>query len=64
MTGMTLGIVAMLVVVPLVSVFEMRAMAVYTRVFYAFHPEPGDLYVAGGALDHLVRAQLCATLLL
>ncbi len=52
------------VAVPLVRVFEVRATAVYTRVFYAFHPEPGDLYVAGGALDHLVRAQLSATLLL
>jgi hypothetical protein len=50
--------------VPVVRVFEMRATAVYTRVFYSFHPEVGDLYVAGGALDHLVRAQLLATLLL
>jgi hypothetical protein len=50
--------------VPVVRVFEMRATAVYTRVFYAFHPEPGDIYVAGGALDHLIRAQILATLLL
>ncbi|MFT3770247.1 MAG: hypothetical protein QM820_32870 [Minicystis sp.] len=50
--------------VPIVRVFEMRATAVYTRVFYTFHPEVGDLYVAGGALDHLVRAQILATLLL
>lgn len=50
--------------VPIVRVFEMRATAVYTRAFYSFHPEPGDEYVAGGALDHLVRAQILATLLL
>ena len=50
--------------VPIVPIFEMRATAVYTRVFYSFHPEVGDLYVAGGALDHLVRAQILATLLL
>jgi hypothetical protein len=50
--------------VPIVPIFELRATAVYTRVFYSFHPEVGDLYVAGGALDHLVRAQLLATLVL
>ncbi|APR79271.1 Hypothetical protein A7982_04618 [Minicystis rosea] len=50
--------------VPIVPIFEMRATAVYTRAFYSYHPEVGDLYVAGGALDHLVRAQLLATLLL
>jgi hypothetical protein len=50
--------------VPLARVFELRAAALYTRVFYAFHPVPGDLYVAGGALDHIVRATLLATLLL
>jgi hypothetical protein len=50
--------------VPVVRIFEMRATAVYTRVFYSFHPEVGDVYVAGGALDHLVRAQILATLLI
>ncbi len=50
--------------VPLARVFELRATGDYTRVFYAFHPVPGDVYVAGGALDHLVRARLLATLLL
>jgi len=43
---------------------ELRANLDYTRVFYTFHPIPGDLYVAGGALDHLVRARVFATLLL
>jgi hypothetical protein len=50
--------------VPIVRLFEMRATAVYTRAFYSFHPEPGDAYVAGGALDHFIRAQILATLLL
>jgi hypothetical protein len=51
--------------VPVVErVFELRVNGDYTRVFYAFHPMPGDLYVAGGALDHLVRARVLATLLL
>lgn len=52
------------VAVPIVPIFEVRATAVYTRVFYSFHPEVGDVYVAGGALDHLVRAQILATLML
>ena len=51
--------------VPMVPrIFELRANADYTRVFYAFHPIPGDPYVAGGALDHLVRVRVLATLLL
>ena len=50
--------------VPLGSHFEMRAAGTYTRVFYAFKPEVGDGYVAGGALDHLLRAQVFATLIL
>jgi hypothetical protein len=48
--------------VPVVRVFEFRATADYMRVFYAFHPNPGDAYVAGGALDQFVRAQLTANL--
>jgi hypothetical protein len=50
--------------IPLARVFELRATVLYTHVFYAFHPVPPDLYVAGGALDHIVRASLLATLLL
>jgi hypothetical protein len=50
--------------VPLARIFELRAAASYMRVFYAFHPIPGDLYVAGGALDHFIRGNLLATLLL
>jgi hypothetical protein len=48
--------------VPFARLFELRATAEYTRVFYAFHPVPGDAYVAGGALDSFVRAQLTANL--
>jgi len=48
--------------VPLARLFELRATATYTRVFYSFHPNPGDENVAGGALDNLVRAQLTANL--
>jgi hypothetical protein len=48
--------------VPIVRVFEFRATADYMRVFYSFHPTPGDAYVAGGALDQFVRAQLTANL--
>jgi hypothetical protein len=52
------------IAVPIVRIFELRAEATYTRVFYSFQPTPGDLYVAGGALDQFVRANLLATLLL
>ena len=52
------------VALPVVRVFEVRGTVEYTRVFYAFHPQVGDAYVAGGALDHLIRAQILATLLL
>ncbi len=52
------------IAVPIVPIFELRASTAYTRLFYAFDPTPGDLYVAGGALDQLVRANLLATLLL
>jgi hypothetical protein len=50
--------------VPIGAHFELRAAGTYTRVFYAFKPEVGDAYVAGGALDHLIRAQVFATLVL
>jgi hypothetical protein len=32
--------------------------AVYTRFFYTFKPEPGDPFVAGGALDQMMRGEL------
>jgi hypothetical protein len=30
----------------------------YTRFFYTLNPEPGDAYVAGGALDQMARGSL------
>jgi hypothetical protein len=33
---------------------EVRLRADYTRFFYAFEPEVGDAYIAGGALDHFL----------
>ena len=39
---------------------EMRLGAEYTRFFYAFEPEVGDAYVAGGALDELLALSLGA----
>jgi hypothetical protein len=33
----------------------------YTRYFYAFHPQPGDAYVAGGALDQFFGFRLGAS---
>lgn len=45
------------VAVPFGKSFEGRLGASYTRYFYAFHPQPGDVYVAGGALDQIVRGQ-------
>ena len=44
--------------VPLPAGFEARLSGDYTRVFYAFHPEVGDAYVAGGAVDELFGARL------
>jgi hypothetical protein len=45
------------VAVPLGKRLEVRAQGLYTRVFYAFKPQPGDPFVAGGALDQQVRGQ-------
>jgi hypothetical protein len=39
------------VAVPFARAFEARLSATYTRYFYTFHPTPGDVFVAGGALD-------------
>ncbi|MEZ4308264.1 MAG: hypothetical protein R3F14_09495 [Polyangiaceae bacterium] len=41
--------------------FELRLSADYTRVFYAFKPIPGDVYVAGGLVDEMLGARLGAT---
>ncbi|WP_234023442.1 hypothetical protein [Sorangium cellulosum] len=41
------------VAVPFAPRLEARAGASYTRFFYDFDSEPGDMYVAGGALDQL-----------
>jgi hypothetical protein len=46
--------------VALAAGFELRLLADYTRFFYAFEPEPGDAYVAGGALDQLLTVGLGA----
>jgi hypothetical protein len=40
--------------------FELRGGAEYTRYFASFRPEPGDAYVAGGALDQFVALRLSA----
>ncbi len=37
--------------------FEARLTASYRRFFYAMHPQPGDAYVAGGAVDELSGLQ-------
>lgn len=37
---------------------EARALVSYRRYFYSFKPEPGDAYVAGGALDQFATAQV------
>jgi hypothetical protein len=43
---------------PFARVFEARLSGRYTRFFYSFDPVPGDLYVAGGALDQYLTGQL------
>lgn len=45
---------------PLVAGFEARFTAEYQRWFYAFAPEVGDAFVAGGALDQFVILRLGA----
>jgi hypothetical protein len=46
--------------VRLAAGFEARLGARYTRWFYAFGPEPGDRYIAGGALDELLALHVGA----
>jgi hypothetical protein len=38
--------------------FEVLLEASYTRFFYTLNPQPGDPYVAGGALDEIARGSL------
>ncbi|WP_437999755.1 hypothetical protein WMF26_07430 [Sorangium sp. So ce185] len=46
------------VAVPFAPGLEARAGASYARFFYDFDAEPGDPYIAGGALDQLFAAHL------
>jgi hypothetical protein len=48
------------VAVPIAKGFEARAGAEYTRYFYSFFPNPGDPYIAGGALDEYVGFKIGA----
>jgi hypothetical protein len=43
---------------PLGRGFEASLEAAYTRFFYTLNPQPGDPYVAGGALDQMSHASL------
>jgi hypothetical protein len=38
--------------------FELSLAIAYTRFFYTMNPQPGDAYVAGGALDQLAQGSL------
>lgn len=46
---------------PLGRGFEAQLAATYTRYFATFSPEPGDAYIAGGALDELLGLGLTVT---
>jgi len=49
------------IAVPLpLSGIEARAGARYARYFYSFFPEPGDAYIAGGALDEYLTFEIGA----
>lgn len=37
---------------------DVAVLGSYTRWFYAFSPEPGDVFVAGGAIDQSLRGAL------
>jgi hypothetical protein len=43
--------------------FELSLEIAYTRFYYSLHPQPGDAYVAGGALDQMTRGSLGLTYL-
>ncbi len=53
--GIDAGLGGALTIVP---GWEVRLVADYERYFYAFSPVPGDVYVAGGALDQFFGARL------
>lgn len=46
------------VIYPAMEGVEVRLWGEYTRFFSAFSPDPGDPYVAGGALDQLLGLRL------
>lgn len=46
--------------VPLVPRLEARVWGEYTRYFFTLNPEPGDRFVAGGALDQFATVHLDA----
>jgi hypothetical protein len=46
------------VAVHLTRGFELQARGIYTRFFLSYDPQPGDAYVAGGALDQLFHGEL------
>jgi hypothetical protein len=46
------------VAVPLAPAIEARIILSYVRYWSSLHPQPGDQYVAGGALDQLINADL------
>lgn len=48
------------VAVPITKGIEARAGAEYTRYFYSFYPNPGDPFIAGGALDEYVGFKIGA----
>jgi hypothetical protein len=47
---------ALVVAVPIGASFEVRAGAGLRRFFYTMNPEPGDPYIAGGAVDQYPSA--------
>jgi hypothetical protein len=49
------------VALPLGRGFEAELAATYTRYFATFSPEPGDAYIAGGAIDELLGLRLSVT---
>ncbi len=41
--------------------FDLSLELAYTRFFYTLNPQPGDAYVAGGALDQMAQGSLGAS---
>jgi hypothetical protein len=48
------------VALPIKAGFEARLGFNYTRYFYSFYPNPGDPYIAGGALDEYIGFEIGA----